>query len=262
MIDKYNLMATYVVGCDIYSRYCMYYINPEATSFKARGSRLDNFKGIVNQIYEAFGIYPKFVSTDSEFDKSEVREFCKNNNITLITAPPGSINATPIIDRVILKLKKLITLYIEQYNDKMLARKEQGFSRMECSIKLMNAIVYFYNRKYNSFIKGIPVEIYFGIDIAKLPLANIVEYPQYEVGDKVFMRSRPRIKSERLKVLPTSLRLGLPGEIKKKINKSLYLVETPIGEIYAKWYEFYKIPNEVYEKLKGIKIYQSKEKEQ
>jgi hypothetical protein len=159
-------------------------------------------------------------------------------------------------------LKKLIGNYVEKYNDKMLARKEQGYSRMECSIKLMNAVVYFYNRKYNSFIKGIPVEIYFGIDIAKLPLANTVAYPEYEVGDKVFMRSRPRIKSEKLKAMPTSLRSGLIGEIKKKISKSMYLIETPIGEIYTKWYEFYKIPDEVYNKLKSIKFYQGKEKEQ
>jgi hypothetical protein len=261
MIDDYNLMATYVIGCDVYSRYCMYYINPEATSFKARGSKLQNFRGIVDQIKEAFGIYPKFVSTDSEFNVSDVKEFCTSQGITLITAPPGTINATPVIDRIILKLKKLIGNYVEKYNDKMLARKEQGYSRMECSIKLMNAVVYFYNRKYNSFIKGIPVEIYFGIDIAKLPLANTVSYPQYEVGDKVFMRSRPRIKSEKLKAMPTSLRSGLIGEIKKKFSKSLYLIETPIGEIYAKWYEFYKIPDEVYNKLKSIKFYQGKEKE-
>jgi hypothetical protein len=151
-------------------------------------------------------------------------------------------------------------MYVEKYNDKMLARKEQGFSRMECSIKLMNAVIYFYNRKYNSYIKGVPVEIYFGIDIAKMPLANVVEYPQYKAGDKVFIRPRPRIKSEKLKVLPSTIRVGSPGVIKETIRKSLYLIETPVGEIYAKWYEFYKIPDELYEKLKGIKLFSEPKK--
>jgi len=255
MIKEYNLMGTYVIGCDVYSRYCMYYINPEATSFKTRGAKLDNFRGIVDQIYEAFGLYPKFVSTDSEFDTVEIREFCRNHNIKLVTAAPGTINATPVIDRVILKLKKIISIYVDKYEERMIRRKELGYTRMECSIKLMNAVVYFYNRKYNSFIKGIPVEIYFGFDIAKMPLANVVQYPEYNVGDKVFLRPRPRIKSEKLKVLPSSLRSGLPGRIKKRYKKSTYLIETPQGEIYAKWYEFYKIPDEIYEKLVKKKIY-------
>ncbi|MCL6579443.1 MAG: transposase family protein [Candidatus Bathyarchaeota archaeon] len=253
-VSQYNLMASYVVGCDVYSRYCMYYINPEATNFNTKGSSLQNFKGIVDQIYEAFDEkYPKFVSTDSEFDKSEVREFCESNDITLITSPPGTINATPIIDRIIIKLRKFIALYIDKYHDKMIARKREGYTKMECSVKLMNAVIYFYNRKYNSSIKGIPAEIYFDIDVAKVPLANVVDYPQFKVGDKVFMRLRPRIKHGKVRVSPAPLIPGIPGEIKEKISNTLYLIETPNGELYAKWYEFYKIPDEIYEKLKRHK---------
>jgi hypothetical protein len=268
LVEFYDLMGAVVVGTDVNSRYSCIFINPEATTHKSRGDVFTNFEGIVNQFKESSttpekddkGKYPEYVTADNEFNVKKIKDFCNEHNIKLILTAPGVINATPIVDNAIKKLKKLLFKYIIKYNDEIIERAKKINNKYRNTIKIFNVLIYMYNRKFNTAVKGYPIEIFTGLDIAKLPISNDVEYPEYPVGQKVILRPRARLKGEIAAVLPKELRPGIPGEIVEKYSRNTYKIKTTLGGkqefVYAKWYEFIPITDETFEKLRGIKLFQ------
>lgn len=244
--ELYNVYQYYLIGVDIYSRYCVYYINKNAGQF-GKGDKTENFINLLDKLEE----YPKFVAVDKEFDIIGIKNFCNANDIKLIVSPTGLLYTNSIVDSTIKKLKNYFELYTVKYREEIYKKIKDGISAYNNSVKIMNSIVYFYNRKFNTNIKGIPIEIYQGIQLADTPVTNEIEVPEYKVGQKVYLRPRARRPGEILKYFNIK---GLPGVIIEKIGKTKYEVEVvvPGGKIenyYLKWFEFVPVSDELYNKL-------------
>jgi hypothetical protein len=126
----------------------------------------------------------------------------------------------------------------------------------------MNSITYFLNRKFNTSVKGIPIELYFGIESPQLPNVNFVKYPTFEVGQYVYLIPRGRKKSLEFQAKKFK---GIPGIITAKPKENTYTVKTILKEkikgevrdivINAKWYEFIPISEEEFSRLKKMPLF-------
>jgi hypothetical protein len=125
------------------------------------------------------------------------------------------------------------------------------------SYKIINSITYYYNRSFHTKVKGIPIEIYNGLEGANLPLGNKIVYPEFEVGQYVYALPRGRYKS--LKFQQKKLTRGIPGQIIARPNKTVYTVKTdlkpPNDEMNLKWYEFVPISEKEFNKLKKMPLF-------
>jgi len=202
------------------------------------------------------------VVTDSEFNIKSIRDFCHEHKIKFAPLQPGEMNANNIVERAIGSIKKILTQYLIYYSDEIEKRIEDKIDPYEHSVEVMNAVFYFYNRRFQHMVKGIPIEIYMGLESPQLPLANYVQYPKFKVGEKVLLRPRGRYKSLTFQV--RRLKQGIPGEIINIPNvlsdshgkPNTYTIKTINNEeINAKWYEFIPLTEEQYNKITRIPLF-------
>jgi hypothetical protein len=153
------------------------------------------------------------------------------------------------------KVKKEFITYIFEFDDKIQKRLENPkLSRKKHSYRIFNSICYFLNRKFNTGVKGIPIEIYMGIESPNLPMANYTSYPKHNVGDYVLLRPRGRYKS--LAFQARAHAPGILGEIIANPIKNTYTIRTTDGEeINAKPYEFIVLSPEEFNKFKKMPMY-------
>jgi hypothetical protein len=255
--DNYKIAYWYTIGVDVYSRYvCIHVneINEEGdipTDPRSKGPTFLNFKRLI----ELFAEKPDMITADAEFDVKDVRKYCEENGIKLVILPTGSINANSVVEKMIDKVKKEFITYVFEFDDLIEKRLEMpDLSRKKHSYRIFNSICYFLNRKFNTGVKGIPIEIYMGIESPSLPLFNYTTYPRYKIGEYVILRPRGRYKS--LVFQSRAHTPGLLGEIIAKPTKNTYTIRTVQGEeINAKPYEFIDITAEEFNKFKKMPIF-------
>jgi hypothetical protein len=194
---------------------------------------------------------------DAEYDTKDVKN-CKENGIKLYILPTGSINANNIAEKAIRNVKDIFTDYIIYYNDEILERlKNKNIDILKNSYKIINSIVYYYNRSFHTRVKGVPIEIYLGFEGANLPMTNTVKYPEFHIGQYVYALPRGRYKS--LEFQQKKLMKGIPGQIIARPNKSVYTIKTylkpPNNELNVKGYEFVPIAEEEFNKLKKMPLF-------
>jgi len=247
----YRLYRYYLIGTDVYSRYSCYYIDKDQTQM-GKGNIGKNFISLIDE----FNYYklPEMVTTDSEFNIKSIRDFCKEHKIKFAPLQPGEVNANNIVERAIGSIKKILTQYLIYYNDKLEKRIEDKIDPYEHSVRVMNAVFYFYNRRFQHMVKGIPIEIYAGIESPQLPLTNYTQYPKFKIGQKVLLRPRGRYKSLTFQV--RTLKQGIPGKIIAVPKPNTYTIKTINNqEINAKWYEFIPLTEEMYNKITNIPLF-------
>jgi len=190
--ETYRLYRYYLIGTDVYSRYSCYYIDKDQPQM-GKGNIGKNFIALLEEFTEL----PEMVVTDSEFKKHSfiAVDFCQKRNIKFAPLETVEVNANNIVERAIGSIKKILTYYFVFYNDKIEKRIKEKLNPYLHSIRVMNVVFYFYNRRYNNMVKGIPIEIYIGIESPHLPLANYTQYPKFNAGQKVLLRPRGRFKS-------------------------------------------------------------------
>jgi hypothetical protein len=255
--DNYKIAYWYTIGVDVYSRYVCIHVNeineegdiPDDP--RSKGPTFLNFKRLI----ELFTDKPGMITADSEFNVKDVRNYCEENGIKLVIFPAGTVNANSIVEKMIDKVKKEFITYIFEFDDKIQKRLENPkLSRKKHSYRIFNSICYFLNRKFNTGVKGIPIEIYMGIESPNLPLFNYTSYPKHNVGDYVLMRPRGRYKS--LAFQARAHAPGTLGEIIANPIKNTYTIRTIHGEeINAKPYEFIVLSPEEFNKFKKMPMY-------
>jgi hypothetical protein len=155
------------------------------------------------------------------------------------------------------KVKKTFLLYIFEFNDIIEKRlKNPNLDRKKHSYRIFNSICYYLNRIFSTGVKGIPIEIYMGIESPNLPLNNTNKtiYPQFKIGAHVVLRPRGRYKS--LAFQKKSDTPGQLGTIIDRPTKNTYTIRTVQGEeINAKPYEFITISKEDYNKFKDMPLF-------
>ncbi|MCS7318061.1 MAG: transposase family protein, partial [Candidatus Dojkabacteria bacterium] len=211
--EKYRIVEWYTIGVDVYSRYTMVYIGSKESIFT-------NFKGVL----DLFSEKPDMVTVDAEFNVKKVRDYCEKNNIKFFALPSGSINANNIAERTIAKIKDVFRDYIYMYNDEIIKRIEKNIDPKRHSYIIINSILYYLNRKFHTSVKGIPIEIYFGYDFSQLPSINYVKYPEFDIGQYVYLVPRGRQKSYAFQ--KKKIATGILGQIIKKPTKSVYTIKT------------------------------------
>jgi hypothetical protein len=253
---NYKIAEWYTIAVDVYSRYIVIRVNTNENGNlpDGKGHLFTNFVETLNMFLE----YPEMLVVDSEYDTKDVKNFCEENNIKLYILPPGSINANNIVERAIRTVKNIFRDYIFFYNDEILGRlKDKNIDIIKNSYKIINSITYYYNRSFHTKVKGIPIEIYIGLEGANLPLDNNIVYPDFHVGQYVYALPRGRYKS--LKFQQKKIRRGVPGKIIARPTKSVYTVRTnlkpPNDEMNLKWYEFVPISEEQFNKLKKMPLF-------
>jgi hypothetical protein len=257
--DNYKIAYWYTIGVDVYSRYvCIFVnvINEEGdipTDKKSRGSTFLNFKGLL----ELFTDKPDMVTADAEFDVEDIRNYCKENGINLVIFPTGTINSNNVVEKMIHKVKTTFLSYVFGF-DKIIEKrlKNPNLDRKKHSYIIFNSICYYLNRIFSTGVKGIPIEIYMGIESPNLPLNNnyTTIYPQFKVGEYVVLRPRGRYKS--LAFQKKSDTPGQLGMIIAKPTKNTYTIRTVQGEeINAKPYEFIIISEEDYNRFKKMPLF-------
>jgi hypothetical protein len=132
------------------------------------------------------------VVVDAEFDKKQVKDFCNDNDIKMYILPSGAINANNIAERAIRTVKNTFDKCINAFDDIIKKRIEDKIDIKKHSYIVMNSITYFLNRKFNTTVKSIPIELYFGIESPQLPNINFVNYPTFKVGQQVYLIPRER----------------------------------------------------------------------
>jgi hypothetical protein len=202
------------------------------------------------------------VVVDAEFDKKQVKDFCNENDIKMYILPSGAFNANNIAERAIRTVKNTFEKYIDTFDDIIKKRIEDKIDIKKHSYIVMNSITYFLNRKFNTSVKGIPIELYFDLESPQLPNVNFVKYPSFEVGQHVYVIPRGRQKSLQFQAKKYK---GIPGIIIAKPKENTYTVETILKEkkkgeqrnivINTKWYEFIPISEEQFNKLKKMPLY-------
>jgi hypothetical protein len=79
---NYRLATWYTIGVDVYSRYMCIHVNTDDEGNvvqNLRGNIFTNFK----ELLELFTELPDMVVVDAEFDKKQVKDFCRDNNIKM-----------------------------------------------------------------------------------------------------------------------------------------------------------------------------------
>jgi hypothetical protein len=254
---NYKIAEWYTIALDVYSRYMVIRVNTDKNGklpINSKGHLFTNFVETLNMFLE----YPEMIVADAEYDTKEIRKFCRDNNIKLYVLPTGSVNANNIAERAIRTVKNLFRDYIIYYNDEILERLEnENIDIIKNSYKIINSIVYYYNRSFHTMIKGIPIEIYLGFEGSNLPLGNFNKYPEFEVGQYVYAFPRGRFKSFAFQ--QKKLTRGIPGQIIARPSKSVYTIKTdlkpPNHELNLKWYEFVPISEAEFNKLKSIPLF-------
>jgi len=247
--ERYRLYRYYLIGTDVYSRYSCYYIDKDQPQM-GKGSIGKNFISLIDEFTEI----PEMVTTDSEFNIASIRDFCKEHNIKFAPLQTGEVNANNIVERAIGSIKKIFIQYLIYYNDIVEKRLERKIDPYKHSVRVMSAVFYFYNRRFNNMVKGIPIEIYAGIESPQLPLGKYTQYPKFKVGQKVLLRPRGRKKSLTFQV--RTLKQGIPGEIIYIPNPNNYTIRTINNEeINAKWYEFIPLTDKQYNKITSIPLF-------
>jgi hypothetical protein len=254
--NAYRIANCYTIAVDVYSRYTVIRVNTDKDGKlpKGQGSTITNFVGVLDMFLE----YPEMV-VDAEYDVREVKDFCSKHNIKLYILPTGSINANNIAERTIQKVKKIFQLYIYNYNDVIEERlKEKDIDIIKNSYESINPIVYFMNRNFHTRAKVIPIEIYLGIEGANLLMTNMIQYPEFQVGQYVYASPRGRYKS--LQFQAKKMTTGILGQIIARPTKSAYTIKTilspPNDKINVKWYDFIPITEEEFNKLKKMPLFQ------
>jgi hypothetical protein len=255
--DNYKIAYWYTIGVDVYSRYVCIHVNELnekgdiPTDPKSKGPTFLNFK----RLLDLFTDKPDMITADAEFNVKDVRNYCKENGIKLVILPTGSVNTNSVVEKMIDKVKKTFITYIFEFNDEIQKRLERpNISRKKHSYRIFNSICYFLNRKFNTGVKGIPIEIYMGIESPNLPLSNYTTYPKHKVGEYVLLRPRGRYKS--LAFQARAHMPGILGEIIANPLKNTYTIRTVQGEeVNAKPYEFIVISEEEFNKFKKMPMY-------
>jgi hypothetical protein len=250
-IEKERLARYYMLGVDVYSRYSCIRVCVDDKGNPDKGSIANNFINLIEMFTET----PDMVMADAEFYTKDIKAYCESNNIKLVIIPTGTINTNSVVEKMIDKIKSLLPVYLFNFAEKIERRIEDNIPIVKHSYQVMNAILYFLNRKFHTAVKGIPIEIYMGIDSPCLPLRNpdFLKYPEFEPGQYVLLRPRGRYKSYKFK--ERANKPGIPGIIKNKApgTKHTYIIETnqkpPNDKINAKWYEFVPISEEEYNKI-------------
>ena len=204
--ETYRLYRYYLIGTDVYSRYSCYYID-ENQGQMYKGNIGKNFIALLDE----FDYYklPEMITTDSEFNIASIRDFCQKHRIKFAPLQTGEVNANNVVERAIVSIKKILIHYLIYYNERIEKRVKDKVDPYKHSVRVMNAVFYFYNRRFNNMVKGIPIEIYMGLESPQLPLANYTQYPKFNVGQKVLLRPRGRYKS--LASQARTLKPGIPG---------------------------------------------------
>jgi hypothetical protein len=252
-----RLAENYMIGVDVYSRYSCIYVCVDDYGKPSKGKTFVNF---INTI-ELFTEILDMIVADAEFDVKDIRNFCKENNIKLVIIPTGTINTNSVVEKMIDKIKTTLTIYLWEFSDVIEERVQSGIDPVKHSYKVMNSILYYLNRKFHTAVKGIPIELYMGIESPALPITNpsFLKYPEFEPGQYVLLRPRGRAKSYAFKARST--KPGIPGIIQRKAEgtKHTYIIQTnlksPNNVINAKWYEFVPITKEEYEKAIKIPLF-------
>jgi hypothetical protein len=257
--NNYKIAYWYTIGVDVYSRYVCIHVNELneegdiPTDPKSKGPTFLNFK----RLLDLFTDKPDMVTVDAEFDVKDVKKYCEKNGIKLVIFPTGSVNANSVVEKMIDKVKKTFITYIFEFDNIIQKRLENpNLSRKKHSYRIFNSICYFLNRKFNTGVKGIPIEIYMGIESPNLPLNNsyTTSYPKHKVGEYVILRPRGRYKS--LAFQARAYTPGILGEIIANPLRNTYTIRTIQGdEINAKPYEFIVISEEEFNKFKNMPIY-------
>jgi hypothetical protein len=257
--NDYKIAYWYTIGVDVYSRYVCIHVNeineegdiPDDP--KTKGPTFLNFRKLI----ELFTDKPDMITADAEFNVEDVRDYCKENGIKLVIFPTGTINSNNVVEKMIHKVKKTFLLYVFAFDDIIQKRLENpNISRKKHSYRIFNSICYFLNRKFNTGVKGIPIEIYMGIESPNLPLNNnyTTIYPKHKIGDYVILRPRGRYKSLTFQARADAP--GMLGEIIANPTRHTYTIRTLQGEeINAKPYEFIIISEEDYNKFKKMPIF-------
>jgi len=257
--DNYKIAYWYTIGVDVYSRYVCIFVNvinekgDIPTDKKSRGSVFLNFKGLI----ELFSDKPEMITADAEFDVEDVRKYCISHDIKLVIFPTGTINSNNVVEKMIHKVKTTFNEYVFAFNEIILERlKKPNLDRKKHSYIIFNSICYYLNRIFSTGVKGIPIEIYMGIESPNLPLNNFntTIYPTFKIGEHVVLRPRGRYKS-----LAFQKKTDIPGQlgtIIAKPTKNTYTILTIQGEeINAKPYEFIIISEEDYNKFKDMPLF-------
>jgi hypothetical protein len=253
--ERYRLARYYILGVDVYSRYTCIRVCTDKEGNPAKKDIAYNFINLI----EMFSGKPDMVVADAEFNIKGVIKYCEEKNIKLVIVPTGTINTNSVVEKMIDKIKSLLSVYKFQFIDDMERRVKRNIPVIKHSYQVMNAILYFLNRKFHTAVKGVPIEIYMGIESPSFPIRNpdFLEYPEFEPGQYVLLRPRGRYKSYKFKEGADTP--GIPGIIKGKApdTKRTYVIKTiekpPNDEINAKWYEFVPITEEEYKK--AVKLY-------
>jgi hypothetical protein len=191
------------------------------------------------------------IMCDNEIGRiKKVQEYCKANNIKLVSVKPGVVNTLAVVERSIGKLKDTIIKYLYKYEGFPLSDPSKIY---ENSVSFINAYVNYLNQSYHSGVGGIPIEIYAGIEGSQRLNVNLVSYPQFKEGQYVLLR--PRGKKKSLVFQARSLQPGIVGTISRKDGDTYTVVDRDGTEYYVKWYEFVPIKREEFEKLSRISIF-------
>jgi hypothetical protein len=257
LAEEARLAENYMLGVDVYSRYSCIYVCVDDDGKPGIGKTFVNFVNII----EMFSDIPDMVVADAEFNIKDVQVYCETNKIKFVAIPTGTVNTNAVVEKMVDKIKTLLSIYLWEFSDIIEQRIKRNIDPVKHSYRVMNAILYYLNRKFHTAVKGIPIEIYMGIESPALPLANpsFLKYPEFEPGQHVLLRPRGRYKS--LVFQARSNRPGVLGIIEGKApgTKHTYIIKTvlnpPDNVINAKWYEFVPITKEEYEKAIKIPIY-------
>jgi hypothetical protein len=144
------------------------------------------------------------------------------------------------------------------YNDVILRRLEKkDIDILKNSYEIINPILYYFNRSFNTRVKGVPIEIYLGIEGMNLPMFNKIKYPEFQVGQCVYALARGCYKS--LEFRKKKIMKDIFGQIIARPTKSVYTIKTdlepPNDEMNWKWYEFIPITKEEFDKLKKMPLF-------
>jgi hypothetical protein len=254
--EEYRLARYYILGVDVYSRYSCIRVCTDKEGNPAKKDIADNFINLI----EMFSGKPDMVMADAEFYLKGVMKYCEEKNIKLVIVPTGTINTNSVVEKMIDKIKSFLNVYKFKYVDDIERRIKKNIPIIKHSYQVMNAILYFLNRKFHTAVKGVPIEIYMGLESPSFPLRNpdFLEYPEFEPGQHVLLRPRGRYKSYKFKEGADTP--GMPGIIKSKYpgTKHTYIIETnekpPNNEINAKWYEFVPITEKEYKKAVKLSL--------